>query len=64
MVAIFFMFAVGERNRLPHTRMFPKASHGHSDTLLDALVKKLQELKAFNLDEIFNVIRLRDEAWN
>lgn len=30
---------------------------GNSDTLLDSLVKKLAELKDFNLDEVFGVIR-------
>jgi len=35
---------------------------GHSDTLLDALVKKLQELKRFDLDEVFSVIRFQGRS--
>ena len=35
---------------------------GHSDNLLDALVKTIQEVHAFHLDEVFNVMRTQGRS--
>jgi hypothetical protein len=45
---------------------------GHSDTLLDALVKRIEDLEGFDIDEMFGVIRSQgkslelteDRLWN